>query len=144
MPCMDSLDQQLIALLRADARAAVATLAGKLKVSRGTVTNRIAKLEDEGLITGYTVRLRPDAAPNQISAWMSITVEGNQTRAVIGTLLGEPGVAALHDTNGRWDLLAELRAASLSELAEVLERVRLIKGIAGTETSIHLQTYKVS
>ena len=144
MSHMDSLDQQLIALLRADARAAVATLAGKLKVSRGTVTNRIAKLEDEGLITGYTVRLRPDAAPNQISAWMSITVEGNQTRAVIGTLLGEPGVAALHDTNGRWDLLAELRAASLSELAEVLERVRLIKGIAGTETSIHLQTYKVS
>ena len=144
MPYMDSLDQQLIALLRADARAAVATLASKLKVSRGTVANRIAKLEDEGLITGYTVRLRPDAAPNQISAWMSITVEGNQTRAVIGTLLGEPGVAALHDTNGRWDLLAELRAASLSELAEVLERVRLIKGIAGTETSIHLQTYKVS
>jgi DNA-binding Lrp family transcriptional regulator len=142
MPSMDTLDQKLIALLRADARAAIATLAHKLKVSRGTVTNRIAKLEDEGLITGYTVRLRPDAAPHQISAWMSITVEGNQTRAVIGTLLGEPGVSALHDTNGRWDLLAELRASNLSELAEVLERVRLIKGIAGTETSIHLQTYK--
>jgi len=139
---MDTLDQQLIALLRTDARAAVATLAHKLKVSRGTVSNRIAKLEDEGLITGYTVRLRPDAMPDLISAWMSITVEGNQTRAVIGTLLGEPGVAALHDTNGRWDLLAELRAANLGELAEVLERVRLIKGIAGTETSIHLQTYK--
>jgi len=139
---MDTLDQQLIALLRTDARAAVATLAHKLKVSRGTVSNRIAKLEDEGLITGYTVRLRPDAMPDLISAWMSITVEGNQTRAGIGTLLGEPGVAALHDTNGRWDLLAELRAANLGELAEVLERVRLIKGTAGTETSIHLQTYK--
>jgi hypothetical protein len=63
---------------------------------------------------------------------------------VIGILLGEPGVASLHDTNGRWDLLAELRAGHLSELAEVLERVRLIKGIAGTETSIHLQTYKLS
>jgi DNA-binding Lrp family transcriptional regulator len=141
---MDTLDQKLIALPRTDARAAVATLAGKLGVSRGTVTNRIAKLEDEGLITGYTVKLRPDAQPNQISAWMSITVEGNQTRAVIGTRLAEQGVAALHDTNGRWDLLAELRAANLGELAEVLERVRLIKGIAGTETSIHLQTYKGS
>ena len=42
---MDALDQQLIALLRTDARASVATLAAKLKVSRGTVTNRIAKLE---------------------------------------------------------------------------------------------------
>jgi DNA-binding Lrp family transcriptional regulator len=75
---------------------------------------------------------------------MSITVEGNQTREVIAHLLGEPGVASLHDTNGRWDLLAGLRAPNLVELAAVLERVRLIKGIAGTETSIHLQTYKLS
>ncbi len=141
---MDSLDLQLVALLRTNARASVATLAHQLKVSRGTVSNRITRLEDQGVIVGYTVRLRPDSEPNQITAWMSITVEGNQTRAVIGTLLGEPGVASLHDTNGRWDLLAELRAGNLGELAEVLERVRLIKGIANTETSIHLQTYKLS
>ncbi|MDP3612096.1 MAG: Lrp/AsnC family transcriptional regulator, partial [Rubrivivax sp.] len=106
--------------------------------------NRIRKLEDEGVLVGYTVLLRPDVETQRITAWMSITVEGNQTRSVISTLLGEPGVAALHDTNGRWDLLAELRAGNLAELAEVLERVRLIKGIGATETSIHLQTYKMS
>lgn len=139
---MDSTDLQLLALLRRDARTPVATLAAKLGVSRGTVSNRVRKLEDSGVITGYTVRLRPDAEPDQISAWMSITVDGNQTREVVAHLLGEPGVAGLHDTNGRWDLLAELRAVNLQALAEVLERVRLIKGIAGTETSIHLQTYK--
>lgn len=141
---MDSTDLQLIGLLRQNARSSVATLATRLKVSRGTVTNRIRKLEDEGVLVGYTVLLRPDAETQRITAWMSIAVEGNQTRAVIGTLLGEPGVAALHDTNGRWDLLAELRAGNLAELAEVLERVRLIKGIGATETSIHLQTYKIS
>lgn len=140
---MDTLDQQLLALLRQDARASVAMLAQRLGVSRGTVSNRITRLEDGGVIVGYTVRLRPDTEPAHITAWMNIAVEGNQTRAVISTLLGEPGVAALHDTNGRWDLLAELRARNLSELAEVLERVRLIKGIAHTETSIHLQTYKL-
>ena len=141
---MDTLDQRLLALLRTDARASIATLAHKLGVSRGTVGNRITRLEDEGVIVGYTVRLRPDAEPDLITAWMNIAVDGNQTRAVIGTLLGEPGVASLHDTNGRWDLLAELRAGHLGELAEILERVRLIKGIANTETSIHLQTYKLS
>ena len=141
---MDGLDQQLIALLRLDARSTVATLAHKLKVSRGTVTNRIARLEREGVIVGYTVRLRPDSQPNDIRAWTSIAVEGNQTRAVIATLLGEPGVASLHDTNGRWDLLAELRAPNLGAMAEVLERMRLIKGIGATETSIHLQTYRLS
>jgi DNA-binding Lrp family transcriptional regulator len=141
---MDSTDLQLLALLRADARTPIATLAHKLGVSRGTVSNRITKLEDAGVIVGYTVRLKPDSQPQHISAWMSIAVEGNQTRQVIATLLGEPGIAALHDTNGRWDLLAELRSADLAELAAVLERVRLIKGIGATETSIHLQTYRVS
>ena len=139
---MDALDQQLIGLLRTDARLTVAALAHKLKVSRGTITNRIRRLEDDGVIVGYTVRLRPDAQPNEIHAWMSIAVEGNETRAVIASLLGEPGVAGIHDTNGRWDLLASLRAANLSELSSVLERVRLIKGIQSTETSIHLQTYR--
>ncbi|RTL41324.1 MAG: Lrp/AsnC family transcriptional regulator [Burkholderiales bacterium] len=141
---MDALDQQLIALLRVDARAPVATLAAKLKVSRGTVTNRIAKLEDQGVITGYTVRLRPDSVPDEITAWMSITVDGNRTREVVSILLGEPGITGLFDTNGRWDLLAEIRSPNLNELAAVLERVRLIKGIASTETSIHLQSYKLS
>lgn len=141
---MDDLDQQLIALLRQNARESVATLATRLKVSRGTVTNRIARLEDQGVIVGYTVRLRPDVQPNDIRAWMSIAVEGNTTRVVIASLLGEPGVATLHDTNGRWDLLAELRAANLSELSQVLERIRLIKGIRSTETSIHLQTYRTA
>ncbi|MBI5258754.1 MAG: Lrp/AsnC family transcriptional regulator [Burkholderiales bacterium] len=140
---MDSLDHALIALLRANARASVATLAHQLKVSRGTVTNRLARLEAAGVIVGYTVRLRPDVQTDTITAWSSITVEGNQARAVIQRLLGEPGVAAIHDTNGRWDLLAELRCGSLNELAAVLERMRLIKGIAATETSIHLQTYRL-
>ncbi len=139
---MDHIDQQLIALLRKDARASVATLAHKLGVSRGTVSNRIRKLEDTHVIVGYTVQLRPDAQPNDISAWMGVQVEGNQTRQVIASLLGEPGVAALHDTNGRWDLLAELRAHSMADLSQVLERIRLLKGISSTETSIHLATYR--
>ena len=139
---MDEIDHRLIALLRKDARLSAATLAAKLGVSRGTVTNRLRRLEDEGVIVGYTVRLRPDAEPQEIKAWMGVRVEGNQTREVIAHLLGEPGVAALHDTNGRWDLLAELRAQSLAELSVVLERVRLIKGIATTETNVLLASFR--
>ncbi len=139
---LDDTDRQLISMLRKDARTNVATLAGKLGVSRGTVSNRLRKLEDEQVIVGYTVRLRPDAEPNQIRAWMCVLVEGNQTRAVVASLLGEPAVASLHDTNGRWDLLAELRAESMLELSQVLERIRLTKGIANTETSILLASFR--
>ena len=140
---MTSMDHELLALLRANARASVAELAHRLGVSRGTVTNRIGRMEDAGIIVGYTVRLRPDAEPTEIRARMSIAVQGNDTRKVIASLLGEPGVAVLHDTNGRWDLLAELRAANLAELSQVLERIRLIKGISSSETSIHLKTYRL-
>jgi DNA-binding Lrp family transcriptional regulator len=140
---MDETDHQLISLLRQNARESIATLATKLKVSRGTVTNRLSKLEREGIIVGYTVQLRPDVKPQAIRAWMSIAVDGNQTRAVVANLLGEPGVATLCDTNGRWDLLAELRAENLQDLAKVLERIRLLKGISNTETSIHLETFRL-
>ena len=120
----------------------VADLAHKLAVSRGTVTNRMQRLQDPKVIVGYTVRLKPDAEPERIRAWMGITVEGNQSRAVIASLLGEPGVSALHDTNGRWDLLAKLQTDSTSGLSQLLDRIRLIKGIRGTETSIHLASYR--
>ena len=67
---MDETDKELIALLRQNARMNVADLAHKLKVSRGTVTNHLRKLEDTGVIHGYTVRLRPDVVsePDQREA----------------------------------------------------------------------------
>jgi DNA-binding Lrp family transcriptional regulator len=138
---MDELDQQLIARLRANARAPVAELAQALRVSRGTVTNRMAKLEREGVITGYTVRLRAESLPDEIRAWTSIAVEGNQQKLVLA-LLAERGVDALHDTNGRWDLLAELRVANLAELSALLERIRAMPGVSATETSLHLQSFR--
>ncbi len=139
---MDTLDQSLLGLLRANARLSIATLAKKLDVSRGTIDNRIRKLEERGIIVGYTVRLRPEAETDDIVAWMSIAVEGHETRKIVNLLMGEPSVAGLHDTNGRWDLLAELRVPTIDQLSEVLDRLRTLKGIAATETSIHLKTFK--
>ena len=140
MSNLDAIDQRLIAMLRHNARESVATLAARLGVSRGTVTNRLRKLEDNGVIVGYTVRLRPAVASTALQAWMSITIEGNEAGRVAASLLGEPGVQALHATNGQWDLLAELQADSPAGLSRVLERIRLIKGIRHTETNIHLET----
>lgn len=138
---LDALDSQLIAALRHDARQPVAALALKLGVSRGTVTNRMEKLERDGIISGYTVRVRPDATPDQVRCWTMLSVEGNQ-QGVTRLLLGEPGVVALYDTNGRWDLLAELQVTDLAELSRVLERIRRIPGVTFTETNLHLRTFR--
>ena len=139
---MDDIDRQLIGLLRNDARASVASLAKALGVARGTVQNRMARLAASGTIVGYTVRLKPDIGVERIRAFMTVAVEGNQVDTVIKALRGEPAVAALHSTNGRWDIVAELRADSLEEFDRVLARMRLVEGISQTETSLLLSTFK--
>ena len=140
---MDDLDQRLIALLRHDARATVASLAEALGVARGTVQNRMARLEADGTIVGYTVRLRPDVEEQRIRALTTIAVEGNHVEAVIAALRGEPAVGALHSTNGRWDIVAELRADSLEAFDRVLGRIRQLEGVSRTETSLLLSTFKL-
>lgn len=141
MQNLDQTDQRLLSLLRENARYSIAYLAQKLQVSRGTVSNRIAKLEDEGIIRGYTVELRPENELSNVHAWTSIVIEGNMTLSVVKALRGDPCVTAIYDTNGRWDILVELRASSLEELGKALERIRLIKNISKSETSIHLKSY---
>ena len=139
---MDDTDRRLIALLRQDARASVASLAKELGVARGTVQNRMARLERDGIIVGYTVRLRPQLEETGIRAFTTIAVEGNLTDVVIGTLRGDPAISALHSTNGRWDIVAELRTASLEEFDRVLARIRQLEGVANTESSLLLSTFK--
>lgn len=140
---MDDLDHRLLALLRGDARASVASLAKKLDVARGTVQNRMARLESDGTIAGYTVRLKPGIEEQQIRALMTIAVEGNQVDGVVKALRGEPSVASLHSTNGRWDLVAELHTDTLASFDQVLARISRIPGVSSSETSLLLTTFKL-
>jgi DNA-binding Lrp family transcriptional regulator len=140
---VDDIDRRLIGLLRVNARASVASMAKALHVARGTVQNRIARLEREGTIVGYTVRLRPDVEEQRIRALMTIAVEGNRGEAVLRALRGDPAIEALHSTNGRWDIVAQLRADSLEAFDKALGRIRRVDGIASTETSLLLSTHKL-
>lgn len=140
---MDDLDHRLLGLLRNDARDSAASLAKQLKVSRGTVQNRIAKMQADGVIQGFTVRVRPELETDRVRAIMTIVVEGERSRSVVKALQGIPAVAAIHTTNGRWDLVAELDVETLAEFSLTLDRIRTIDGIASTETSILLATQKL-
>jgi DNA-binding Lrp family transcriptional regulator len=137
---MDDLDRRLIALLRTDARQPVAALAQALKVSRATVQNRIDRMSAKGEIAGFTVRLNPEAEVGRVRAVMMIDVEGERSAAVLRALRQRPEVECVHTTNGRWDMVAELNTATLAEFSGALDAIRLIEGIAGSETSILLKT----
>lgn len=139
-PPLDDTDRALIAALRADSRTPVAALAKRVGLSRGAVQNRINRLVEGGVILGFTVRLRRESEPHRVRAIMSIAVEGQRSRDVTAALGGFAEVVAVHTTNGRWDLVAELEADSLAAFSRALDRIREIKGITTTETSLLLET----
>uniref|UniRef100_UPI003BADBC40 Lrp/AsnC family transcriptional regulator n=1 Tax=Stappia sp. TaxID=1870903 RepID=UPI003BADBC40 len=139
---MDDLDRKLIALLRHDARLPVASLAASLRVSRATVKARIDRLVDTGVILGFTVTLGAQDRSAPVRAVMMVEVEGHRTEAIARRLQGFPEVRALHATNGRWDLVAELETETLADFDRLLSAIRLVDGIAATETSLLLATRK--
>ena len=137
---MDELDTRLIALLRADSRAPAAQLAKALKISRGTVQNRIDRLVATGVLLGFTIRLNAEDDVQRVRAVMCLEIEGERMAAVLKALRGVPAVTAAHTTNGRWDLVAELEAPDLPAFSAALDSIRAIDGIAATETSLLLKT----
>ena len=136
----DQLDRDLIAVLRRDGRAPLSKLADILGVSRGTVQNRLDRLLESGALLGFTVRVREDYAAGGIRAVMLIEVVGKSTSEVIRKLRGFPELQALHTTNGKWDLVAEIQTDSLVEFDRILREVRAIDGILNSETSLLLSS----
>ncbi len=136
----DDLDRRIIGHLRADGRAPLSKLADVLGISRGTVQSRLDRLIDTGTLLGFTIRVRDDHDDLSVRAIMMIEITGKSTTEVIRKLRGIVEIRTLHTTNGNWDLLADIRAASLSEFDRVLRQVRMIDGVLNSETSLFLST----
>ena len=137
---LDELDEKLITLLRHDGRLSISDLAKSVGVSRITVSTRLGRLERVGEIVGYTVVLRADTVDQTVRGIMMISIDGSGTDNVIRALGALPEVTVVHSTNGRWDLIAELGTKSLIDFDAILRRIRLIQGIAGSETNLLLAT----
>ncbi|MDP4004884.1 Lrp/AsnC family transcriptional regulator [Methylobacterium sp. NEAU K] len=138
----DDLDHRLIALLRTDARLPIAKLAAALGVTRATVRARLDRLIETGVIHGFTVVLARDLEPGGMRAVAMIEVDGRHAESVIRRLAGLPEIRALHTTNGRWDIVAEIEAESLPAFDALLRTIRQIDGIANSETSLLLGARK--
>lgn len=137
---MDATDEALVAALRRDGRAPVSDLAGRLRLARGTVRARIERLVARGEIQGFTVVTRGDVTQMPVRGLMMIGIEGRGTERVTARLLGMAEVQAVHSTNGRWDLIAEIGAGTLEAFDAVLARIRTLEGVAASETSLMLTT----
>jgi DNA-binding Lrp family transcriptional regulator len=135
---LDDLDRRLIALLQANARMSAADVARKLGVARTTVLARITRLERQGVITGYTVRLAIDDAERGVEAYVGISTEPRSARDVTLRLAALPELRQLCSVSGEFDYLALLRAESTARLDALLDEIGAIEGVRKTTTSVVL------
>lgn len=137
---MTGKDEELISLLRVNAREPVASLARKLGLSRTTVQDRLKKLEGNGTISGYAVKLGAQAKNNGISALLTLAVEPRRqidVSKIVGKL---PQVEVLYTVSGKYDLVAIVKTASAEDMDALIDRVGVVPGVQEIETAVILST----
>jgi DNA-binding Lrp family transcriptional regulator len=130
-----------VAYLRRDARLPVASLASATGAARATVKARIDRLVRTGIIRGFTVELDAKSRDAMVRALVQIEIKGPVAERAIQMLLRIPEVRTAHSTNGRWDVIAEVEAPTLSAFDIVLRTIRQVDGVNLTESSILLSTF---
>jgi DNA-binding Lrp family transcriptional regulator len=137
---MDAIDQKLIFALRENGRAPTAQLARLVGRSRTSVQSRIERLERQGVIIGYSVRLAPEHGGDAVRAHVMIKVGAKETRAVTAALRTIDQVRVLHSVSGDVDLIAVAATASVAEMDQVIDRIGALDGVERTTSSIILST----
>lgn len=130
---LDARDEQIVALLRANARLPLATLAKKIHLSRSATQERLARLQSSGVITGYTVQLGADAASR---AWLMLRYKpGTQCAALAPQMQKLREVRVCHSLAGAVDMLLLIEAESAEALTAVRQKIAAIDGIAEVTTA---------
>lgn len=137
---MDDTDRSILALLGADARMSLATLARRLKIARSTVQARLERLETTGVIAGYTVKLGESARQGRLRASVLLTIEPRSQPAILTRLKSIAEVDRCHTTSGRFDLLLQVTAPNTQVLDQVLDQIGAMDGVKSSESLIHLST----
>ncbi|MCC7321923.1 MAG: Lrp/AsnC family transcriptional regulator [Rubellimicrobium sp.] len=140
MTDLDETDRQIIALLSTNARMPVAKLAQRIGLARTTAQARLERLERNGVIAGYTLRLSETAVAGQIRATVLVQITPQAQNAVLVHLRRIAAVERVHTTSGRFDLACQIRAGSTGELDLTLDQIGEIDGVMAMETLVHLST----
>jgi DNA-binding Lrp family transcriptional regulator len=135
---MRDTDAKLLDLLRANAREPTASLARKLGLARSTVQERLARLERDGTIRGYTVRVADSAEANRLRAVVMISTDPKQADRVSVELKKMPEVRSLAALSGSYDLVAMVETDTAARIDALLDRIGRAPGVARTVSSIIL------
>lgn len=133
-------DQRLIALLQANARTSVTTLAARLGIARTTVQEHITRLERSGVISGYSVVLTRDPFEEYARAIVSLVIAQRQQRNVISRLRNYPEIKTCWSMSGEYDLFLIIEAPRLEAVDELLDEIAQIQGVEKSRSAIVLSS----
>ena len=141
---LDPIDRHILRLLRQDGRVALASVAKEVGLSGPAVHERVRKLEQRGVISGYVAVLDPPSLDRSHVAFVLVTLsEGNEFAhddPIVARICDEPDVLEFHRVAGEDCYLIKIRTATNKDLEQLLRRIRSIRGVARTRTTIVLST----
>lgn len=126
---MDEVDEEIVSILREDARASFTDIADRIGVSEGTVRNRVDSLEEDGFIEKYTVKVNPE---NSISAFISVNVSADRSFDAITSDF--PDNLDVYEVAGDIDLIVKVERDTSEEVNQVVDEIRAIEGVESTQT----------
>jgi DNA-binding Lrp family transcriptional regulator len=136
---MNALDKNLIDLLKVNARLPVVKLAQALGCARSTVLLRMKALEQAGIISGYTISVVQPTSSG-VQALVLIATDSTSEASIIQALARRHEVTKVYSVSGRYDLCAQVHTESLEEFDTVINRLRGIKGVTDTMSTMVLST----
>jgi len=137
---LDAIDWRLVRALSADGRQTLRALAQEVELSEPAVRDRVQRLEHDGVVTSYRAVIDPAAVSRAAAAFVAIRFDVRERSAVLKALLADTDVLEAHEVAGDDCCLLKLRVASTDALAEALERIRAMRSVSGTRTTVVLRT----
>lgn len=139
---MDELDIDIIRCMNENARKSFRDMARELKVSLSTISNRVHRMEDEGIILGYAPVLDPQKLGYELSAVIGIRISKGKLLDVQKKIAADPSVYGVYDVTGDWDSIATARFRGRAELDEFIKGLVSMQHIERTYTQVVLNTVK--
>jgi DNA-binding Lrp family transcriptional regulator len=141
---LDNVDRAIIEELERDSRTSQRKLASKIGVAQGTITNRMQRLESNGVIKGYGVKLDAESVGWGMTIMAGLRIEKGRMIEVQEKIASDPRVFTVYDITGDWDSMVLARVEDRSDLDDLTKTVFTLEGVVRSFTHVVLNTVKES
>ncbi len=143
MKNLDSTDSKILKMLTESGRDSFDELSKKLDMNEKTVKERIRKLEDEGIIKGYTAKVNPETVSQKVTAFLKVETELPNIQKMARKLRDFNKICEIHKTANGKDVLMKIRAKSRKSISRFVEqKLGTFENVKDVKITMAIETYK--